>query len=506
MRSLRGTLTVWYTAALAAAVLVFGITITILQRRATVRDQEAHLSASVGRVTTMLAQRAIDGRGQLIDLTFAPRSPQLRQDVQNQLEVIAGLVLVIDSSGAGVFGSPEVLRLRQAANDRLRARLSAIASDKERFDLELDGVTYTFVGQRARNIGRIRAVAVGEVALDPGASVRRLGQSIFLVLPFILICSAILGYILSSRALAPVSRMIDELEAITDGRSLHRRLLSGTLQAEELGRLSKALNALLARLETSFDAMRRFVADASHEMKTPLMVMRAGVERTLTDPKTSPEALIPLEETLIGVRHMTELVDALLTLARVDEGRLELHREKVNLGELLAETYETAQILGEEAGVDVTLEVPDQPVLVDVDGGRIRQLVMNLITNAVKYTPAGGKVWMTLTGTPEAATISVRDTGIGIAPGDVARVFDRFWRADPARSRTGERPGIGLGLAISKWIAEAHGGSIAVTSRPQRGTTFTVTVPRQTGLQALQAAQASSWGNTDSQPGKPGES
>src|SRR5204863_6235137 len=129
----------------------------------------------------------------------------------------------------------------------------------------------------------------------------------------------------------PVSRMIDELEAITDGRSLHRRLLGGTSQAEELGRLSGALNALLARLETSFDAMRRFVADASHEMKTPLMVMRAGVERTLTDPKTSPEALIPLEDTLVGVRHLTELVDALLTLARVEGGRMELHKGSIEL-------------------------------------------------------------------------------------------------------------------------------------------------------------------------------
>ena len=170
---------------------------------------------------------------------------------------------------------------------------------------------------------------------------------------------------------------------------------------------------------------------------------------------------------------------------------MELHREPVNLGDLLSETYETAQILGEEAGVDVTLELPEDPIVVDADGGRVRQLVMNLITNAVKYTPAGGKVWMTLTGTPQAATISVRDTGIGIAPGDVARVFDRFWRADPARSRTGERPGIGLGLAISKWIAEAHGGSIAVTSRPQRGTTFTVTRPRQAGQAAAASAVAS---------------
>jgi signal transduction histidine kinase len=207
-------------------------------------------------------------------------------------------------------------------------------------------------------------------------------------------------------------------------------------------------------------------------------VMRAGVERALTDPRTGPDALGPLDETLGEVRRMTELVDALLTLARVDEGRLELHTEPADLVAVVAEVYETGQMLGEEAGLTVVLEQPDGPVGAEVDAGRVRQLLMNLVSNAVKYTPAGGTIWLSLTATPETATIAVRDTGIGIAPGDVGRVFDRFWRADPARSRTGDRPGIGLGLSIGKWIAEAHGGSLAVTSRPGRGSTFTVSIPR----------------------------
>jgi len=135
-------------------------------------------------------------------------------------------------------------------------------------------------------------------------------------------------------------------------------------------------------------------------------------------------------------------------------------------------------MLGEEAGVEVAAEIAPGPIVVQADGARIRQLALNLISNAVKYTPPGGRVWLSLTAREETATISVRDTGIGIAPGDVDRVFDRFWRADAARSRTGERPGFGLGLSICKWIAEAHGGSIAVTSRPGRGSTFTVTLPR----------------------------
>src|SRR5207245_1662962 len=161
------------------------------------------------------------------------------------------------------------------------------------------------------------------------------------------------------------------------------------------------------RLETSFSAMRRFVADASHELKTPLTVMRAGVERALTDPHTGVEALEPLEDTLESVKNMTELVDTLLTLARVDEGRMELHTEPVDLGQLLGEVFETGQILGEASGVDVEFEVPAEPVVAQADRARIRQLAMNLVTNAVKYTPAGGKVWISLTGTLTSASVAV---------------------------------------------------------------------------------------------------
>jgi signal transduction histidine kinase len=135
-------------------------------------------------------------------------------------------------------------------------------------------------------------------------------------------------------------------------------------------------------------------------------------------------------------------------------------------------------MLGESTGVRVASEIPEAPVRMSVDVHRIRQMLLNLVTNAIKYTPAGGTVGLGLSDEAEAVTFTVRDTGIGIAPGDLPHIFDRFWRADPARSRTGERPGTGLGLAITKWIAEAHGGSITAQSRPGRGTIFTVRLPR----------------------------
>jgi signal transduction histidine kinase len=145
--------------------------------------------------------------------------------------------------------------------------------------------------------------------------------------------------------------------------------------------------------------------------------------------------------------------------------------------DLVGEAVETAELLGEQQGVIVTFELPETPMMVMVEPGRIRQLLMNLLTNAIKYTPQGGAVEVMLTVEGAEAVLQVRDTGIGIAAGDLPNVFERFWRADPARSRTGERPGVGLGLAIAKWITEAHGGTIEVQSRPGRGTTFTVRLP-----------------------------
>jgi two-component system OmpR family sensor kinase len=485
MKSFRATLTLWYTVALAAAVVAFGVVLTVLQRNALDETLEERLREITGRVESVLETHARDGRGPLVDITFSPRMPDaplvslLRADVQDRLSVISGVVLVLDSAGIGVFFSPEVRRLSPQAQNALRGAVAAVSQVEQQLSLSLDGTDYRVLARRVQSAGRsIMAIAVGEPAPDTALALQRFAASLILVIPVILVFAALVGYVLASRALVPVGHMIDEVEAITDGRSLHRRLLAPAVQVDEIDRLANALNGLMARLEASFSALRRFVADASHELKTPLTIMRAGVERALTEQKLPTEAMQPLEETLQSVRHMTELVESLLTLARVDEGRMELHTEPVDLGAVLSEVHETAQILGEEAGLEVVLETPAEPVFVDGDHGRLRQLVMNLATNAVKYTPRGGRVALTLSQTNAAISISVRDTGIGIAPGDVGRVFDRFWRADIARSRTGEQTGFGLGLSIARWIAEAHGGSIAVTSRPGRGSVFTVTLPK----------------------------
>ena len=308
----------------------------------------------------------------------------------------------------------------------------------------------------------------------------RLGGTIAMVLLLGILVALPLGEWIARRALEPVDRIITEVRAISDGRSLHRRLAVPRVK-DELGRLADTLNQMMERLERSFAALRRFTADASHELKTPLTVLRAGVERVITHPAAPPEMLPVIEETLAEINRMTELVDALLTLARADEGRADLHREAVDLRAVIDEVRETGELLAEHGGVTMEVATPAGPVVLPVDRSRIRELILNLVENAVKYTPRGGSVRLQLGTADGRVLLSVADTGIGVAPGDLPHIFDRFWRADGARTRTGERSGTGLGLAICKWIAEAHGGSIDVQSRPGRGTTFTVILPAHPG-------------------------
>ncbi|MBW7935289.1 MAG: HAMP domain-containing protein, partial [Gemmatimonadaceae bacterium] len=296
--------------------------------------------------------------------------------------------------------------------------------------------------------------------------------------------SVVVAYIITGRALRPVDEIIGEVSAITDGRSLHRRLPQDEGD-DELARLSATLNAMISRLEQSFAALRRFTADASHELKTPLTVLRADIERAMSAGPRSTEGLIALEEALQETTRMADLVESLLTLARADEGRFDLHREAVALRPLVLDVAETAQILGEEAGLKVRVEALEEATVMG-DALRLRQLFLNLVTNAVKYTPRGGHVDLSLLRRGDWAEFAVRDTGVGIAGADLPYVFDRFWRADRARSRSGERFGVGLGLAISQYIAHAHGGSITVASRLGRGSTFTVLLP----LRAEEAVSA----------------
>src|SRR6184192_2925066 len=442
MQTIRGRLTAWYSAALALTLAAFAAVLYLDRRNASYQDLDQRMRSEASLTAGILAE-SYRARGVLVRPDSAAR-PVLIPDVAALLEAVPDILIVTARDGSLLFASSDARALTFQQVEQLR-RVAAVpgsGATPGSVHIEPDGPTIHYAVRSLTDAGPqfgaiLAAANVRTAELGPD----QLLATFALVLPFGVAVALLMGSWISRRALGPVDQIITEVREITDGRSLHRRLAE-PLVKDELGRLAETLNQMMTRLERSFTALRRFTADASHELK-----------------------------------RMTELVEALLTLARADEGIAPLHREPVDLRGIVEEARETGELLAEEAGVHMEVTTPAEPVVVSVDATRIRQLILNLLTNAVKYTPAGGSVRLQLGPANGKLTLSVADTGIGIAPGDLPHIFDRFWRADSARTRTGVRPGAGLGLAICKWIAEAHGGRIDVVSRPGRGTTFTVTLP-----------------------------
>jgi two-component system, OmpR family, sensor kinase len=480
MESIRGRLTVWYATALILSIAVFAVVLYVARRNATYQDLDRRIQSEANLIAGILAE-SYRARGVLVEKDTAGR-PVLISEVAAVLEVVPDYLLVTSRDGQLLFGSPDARSLGFVQFEQLTALANtpnglASASAPRRYQMP-NGPTLHYVNRPVPEAGgQIGTILAGADTRSAELQVAQLVTTILIAFLVGIVPAVLVGRWIAGRALEPVDSMITEIREITDGRSLHRRL-PVPMEKDELARLAATLNQMWTRLERSFVALRRFTADASHELKTPLTVVRAGVERAITRPEMPPETLAALEETLQEVNRMTELLDSLLTLARADEGRAELHREPVDLREIVEEAGETGELLAEHAGVGMEIRLPPDPVVVSVDRSRVRQLALNLIENAVKYTPRGGQVSVELGNNDGRAVFTVADTGIGIAPGDLPHVFDRFWRADSARTRTSERAGTGLGLAICKWIAEAHGGTIEVQSRPGRGTTFTVGLPR----------------------------
>jgi len=405
------------------------------------------------------------------------RGSRLLASLREQLGVVPGYLVVYDTRGAVRFISNDVVRLSQDDSARFYSAITALLNGQSAgvIKLSLDRVILVALAVQGRTT-ELNRVAAGLRVTDIDEWPPQLTTTVLIVVPVVVALSAWGAWLLLATLSTRLGRIRREVADITDGRSLHRRLSADDAEPE-LVSLIATVNAMIARLESSFMALRRFTADASHELKTPLTVLRATVERAMNDAtKEEGDALIPLEEALHEITRMTDLVNSLLTLARADEGRFDLHREPVDLSALVQEVYETALILGEAAGIEVTLPFTTE-VTVMGDRTRLRQLFLNLITNAIKYTAPGGRVDLGLGRHPDNVTFAVRDTGVGISAADLPNIFERFYRADQVRSRTSERGGFGLGLAISQWIAQAHGGTLTVSSRLGKGSLFTVTLP-----------------------------
>lgn len=310
------------------------------------------------------------------------------------------------------------------------------------------------------------------------------------LVPLALVLAGTGGWLLARRALRPVDQMTTTARRIEAERLAQR--LEGEEADDELGRLARTLNEMLARLEAAFAQVRRFSADASHELRTPLTVLKGEIEVALRSPRDSGEYQRVLASALEEVESMTRLVDDLLWLSRADAGALRWGAEPVELDRLVEEVAKEGEILGRGKQVRVKIQGLE-PLIVQGDGQRLKQLLRNLVDNGVKYTPPGGQVSLALRAVKretsnvkrmgseigqaggDLAEITVQDSGIGIPPEALPRIFERFYRVDPARSR--EAGGAGLGLCIARTIAEAHGGRIEVQSTPGAGSTFTIVLP-----------------------------
>ncbi|HET7612871.1 MAG TPA: HAMP domain-containing sensor histidine kinase, partial [Gemmatimonadaceae bacterium] len=392
MFSTRVKLTAAFVAGLVAITITLFLAVLAARNNAVYQDIAQYAAAQGDLAARVITDGVQSGEKVMVSndtALMAVLAPRLAE----RLQAVPGYIVVVDTAGRAVYSSPDVMRLQGTDLQTLQTQLQHLPQSGEAAIIGLDSlqekvlfVSHALPGSPAG----LSRIASGALATRASTVPREYMIDALAIVPLIIAAAGIGAFVYLGRSQRQLSEITAEMAAITDGRSLHRRL-SLWPEASDFSDLVATLNAMIARLETSFGGLRRFTADASHELKTPLAVLRADVERAMMDTSTQTERMVALEEALQEVRRMSDLVESLLTLARADEGRFDLHREPVELQPLVQEVYETALILGEAQGVTVNL-----PFTADVtvmgDRTRLRQLFLNLVTNAIKYTPPGGKV------------------------------------------------------------------------------------------------------------------
>lgn len=314
----------------------------------------------------------------------------------------------------------------------------------------------------------VRSIAAADAF---NSTLGTLGKTALLVLPVFVVLAAVCGYLLTRRAFAPVRQITQTAREIGEGGDLSRRIgLTG--RKDEIHTLAAEFDAMFARLEQAFDREKQFTDDASHELRTPTAVILSQSEYALENTQPQGETRAALESIHTQAARMAALLSQLLMLARADKGRQVVQREPVDLSELVEMVAETEAEQAEARNITVQTEL-EPGVTVQGDETLLMRLLINLTENAIRYGRPGGQVKLTLRRQDGEAVGTVEDDGIGIAPEDLDKIWQRFWQADPARSGGGA----GLGLSMVRWIAQAHGGRVTVQSEPGKGSIFTFFLP-----------------------------
>jgi heavy metal sensor kinase len=384
------------------------------------------------------------------------------------------IVQISDEAGNRIFQSSWLM------NRTLISAAAAAEVEKKRkpfFDAEVGGEPYRGMSATLAAGTHTYSIQVAQDMDDFAEATARFRHLLLLVIPALLLAASLGGYWISRKALAPVDAMTRAAREIS-GRNLSARLAVPETD-DELARLAETLNAMLERLALSLKQITQFTADASHELRTPIALMRTRAEIALRRPRSAQENQETIEQLYAETVRTSELVERLMLLARADSGARVLRAEPVELVQLLREVLEQTAVLAEHKQLTVEARLESTPVWVEGDAQLLRQLTVILVDNAVKYTPAPGKIVVALCAVNGVATVAVSDTGIGIEGDDLEKIFERFNRADKARSR--ETGGVGLGLSIGRWIAESHGGTLTAESKPGTGSTFVVRLPGKGG-------------------------
>ena len=465
--SIRLRLTVWYTAVLAAVLVLFGVALYSLLTFSLLNEIDRQLEATANRVAQVVRLR----------LSAFSLSTELEIPELDSFATPGLYIQVYDTNSGQFFRSGT---LGEGALPLGDDTLVQVQAQQAEFRTVKIGETKVRIYSVPLVI-RDQVIGVAQV----GAPLNQLEQTQRQLVSLLVaagviavVVSAVLGALLSRAALRPIDQITQTALAISRAEDLSRRL-EAKGPADEVGRLAATFNEMLARLEALFHTQQRFIADVSHELRTPLTTIQGNVELLHRGAADDPQARL---ETLAAIEgelgRMSRLVADLLLLARVDAG-IRLEMQTVELDTLLLDVYRQARVMSN--GVEVRLGHEDQAMVLG-DADRLRQLLLNLVDNALKYTHPGGQVTLSLYRDEAWVRLEVTDTGVGIPPEDLQAgprglplIFERFYRADPTRSRP--QGGTGLGLSIAHWIAQAHGGEITVESQVGQGSTFTVKLP-----------------------------
>ncbi len=316
-------------------------------------------------------------------------------------------------------------------------------------------------------------VRVGQSVLYVQRLIKHIRALLLMLAPFVLLLAGIGGWMLAGRSLRPVAEITETAREM----SLYHldKRLPEPEQNDEIRQLVRTFNAMMERIQTGVEKIQQFTADASHELRTPLTILRGEIEVALRRPRENKEYVETMQSSLKEIQWMEKIVNDLLLLSRADAGELTLQKKPGDLVALLRECIRSHERHAAEKKIAIRLQASAESIQCLMDADRMRQVVVNLLDNAVKYTPVGGRINVTLRRENGRMTLLFSDSGIGIPPKDLPFVFDRFYRVDKSRSR--EQHSSGLGLAICKWIVQAHGGGIEISSKEGEGTTVRIVLP-----------------------------